>query len=91
MRTGVDNAALAAWASAGDDPHDFVTLYAGFRARITLAPRRAEFSSRAASEHVPHLCRELERRRTGPRPDTRLDRYVDELAAALARQGSTAG
>ena len=86
-----DDAALVAWASAGDDPHGFVALYGGVRARIASALERAGFSPRAASAHVPLLCSELERRRAGLRPDTELGRYVDELAAVLARDGGAAG
>jgi len=91
MRTEAGDAALVAWASAGDDPHGFVARYGSFRARIALALERAGFSPRAASAHVPRLCSELERRRAGLRPDTRLDRFVDELAAALARESGAAG
>jgi hypothetical protein len=87
MRAGAVDAALAAWASAGDDPHCFVALYGCFRARMALALERAGFSPRAASAYVPRLCTELERRPAGLTPDTRLDRYVDELAATLAREG----
>jgi hypothetical protein len=85
-----NDAALVAWASAGDDPHGFVALYGGFRARIASALERAGFSPHAASAHVPLLCSELERRRAALRPDTQLGRYVDELAAALARDGGGA-
>jgi len=91
MRTGAGDAALVAWASAGDDPHGFVARYGDFRVRVTMALERAGFPPRAASAHVPRLCSELERRRAGLRPDTQLDRYVDELAAALARDGGAAG
>ena len=86
-----DDAALVAWASAGDDPHGFVALYGGFRARIASALVRAGLSPHAASVHVPALCSEMERRRAGLRPNTQLGRYVDELAAALARNGGAAG
>ena len=88
-----DDAALVAWAAAGTDPHDLVALYGRFRARIASALERAGFSPLAASAHVPLLCSELERRRGGLRSNTQLelDRYVDELAAALAREGRVAG
>jgi hypothetical protein len=86
-----DDAALVAWDSAGNDPHGFVARYGDFRARIAQALERAGFPPRAASAHVPRLCSELERRRAGLRPDTQLGRYVDELAAALARDGAGAG
>jgi hypothetical protein len=92
MRTGAGDDALVAWASAGDDPHGFVARYGDFRGRIAQALERAGFEPRAASANVPRLCSELERRRAaGLRPDTRLDHYVDEVAAALAREGGEAG
>lgn len=90
MRTGAVDAALVAWVSAGDDPHAFVANYSIFRARITLALERAGLSPRAASAHVPRLCSELEARwQVGLPPE--LDRYVDELAGALAREGGAGG
>jgi hypothetical protein len=91
MRTGAGDSSLVAWASAGDDPHGFVALYGGFRARIASALERAGFSPHEASAHIPVLCSELECRRADLRPDTKLDRYVDELAAALVRDGGTVG